>query len=101
MWHFRTFFFCPVNIVANTASMSLFFGGLIIKNHIWRKNHIWYKNRIFNCRWNKKIVGVSHKSIIFNKTHKPIKLGTYIANKYKYEREEENEKGFNRQKSIS
>ena len=45
-------------------------------------------------------MGIRHKSIIFNKTHKPIKLGTYIANKCKYEREEENEKGFNGQKSI-
>jgi len=42
-----------VEIVANTASMSLVFGGLIIKNHIG------YKNRIFNCRWSKKIVDVS------------------------------------------
>jgi len=44
-----------VEIVANTASMSLVFGGLIIKNHIG------YKNRIFNCRWSKKIVDVSQK----------------------------------------
>jgi len=42
-----------VEIVANTASMSLVFGGLIIKNHIG------CKNRIFNCRWSKKIVDVS------------------------------------------
>jgi len=40
--------------VAYTASESLAFGGLIIKNHIG------YKNRIFNCRWSKKIVDVSH-----------------------------------------
>jgi hypothetical protein len=43
-----------VEIVAYTASMSFVFGGLIIKNHIG------YKNRIFNCRWSKIIVDVSH-----------------------------------------
>ena len=42
-----------VEIIAYTDSMSLVFGGLIIKNHIG------YKNRIFNCRWSKKIVDVS------------------------------------------
>lgn len=46
-----------VEIVAYTASMNLVFGGLIIKNHIG------YKNRIFNCRWSKKIVDVSHTLI--------------------------------------
>lgn len=46
-----------VEIVAYTASMSLIFGGLIIKNHIG------YKNRIFNCRWSKKIVDVSQRSL--------------------------------------
>ena len=48
-----------VEIVAYTASMSLVFGALIIKNHIG------YKNRIFNCRWSKKIVDVSHTANIF------------------------------------
>lgn len=43
-----------VEIVAYMASESLVFGGVIIKNHIG------YKNRIFNCRWSKKIVDVSH-----------------------------------------
>jgi len=47
-----------VEIVAYTASMSLVFGGVIIKNHIG------YKNRIFNCRWSKKIVDVSQAGIL-------------------------------------
>jgi len=49
-----------VEIVAYTASISLVFGGLIIKNHIG------HKNRIFNCRWSKKIVDVSQ--MVFNFT---------------------------------
>ena len=69
-----------VEIVANMASMSLVFGGLIIKNHIG------CKNRIFNCRWSKKIVDVSHlasKSTIYNQSlSRSVKSGYVILSRF-------------------